>query len=104
MDQMSLASQPPHEALTNAMFMVSLDGDGAGAYLVIGWERMCAAVVAEHFDGPDDEQTSEIMGWLEDEDWWTSAFDGAPYHWFVRHEDGGIGVTRITHNMPGSAR
>ena len=90
--------------MRNAMFVVSCHGDGAGAYLVHGWTAMCNAVVAEQFDDPDDQQRAEVIKLLNDEDFWSAGFDGQPYHWSVRFEDGGIGVLRITHNMPKAAR
>lgn len=96
-------TNPVHDALDKAVFVVSCHGDGAGAYLVYGWEAMCKAVVAEHFDGPDEEQEDEIMRRLEDPDDWADGFDGVPFHWWIRHEDGSVEVHRITHNPPRGA-
>lgn len=81
-------------------FVVIIQGDGASATLLRGWEALCRYFAGCHYHTSDPERWAECMARLTDWEEWNNAADGFPYWLYCSYEDGSVAVIRLTNASP----
>ena len=82
----------PHPELQNALFCYALEGDGACAVLLRGWDQLVTVVDREVGCG-ENESWVDILAKTAD---WQCDYNGKPFAYHASFEDGAMSIYVIS--------